>query len=243
MSSLRFHFRRALRSIIGIFFVFVFAHSVVLDAQQSGVAIVFLAQPQIREEFWPVLFQSFRADLEARTGEVPDGAALDRTPALLRRDDLVRGIQAASVIEVKLLGRCDVLPQADRPWRRASADPLGWVLRAGEEIQPFIFIDCERLAQVLRQATLGLNREERRQAMAHAIAHVLIHEWIHVATQSSSHSAHGISRASLSARELRSPLLGKTVCARQTTKHGLNRPESLLEGLGVIMPPPNVSHS
>jgi hypothetical protein len=38
--------------------------------------------------------------------------------------------------------------------------------------------------------------------MAHAIAHVLIHEWIHVATQSSSHSAHGITRASLSVREL-----------------------------------------
>jgi hypothetical protein len=204
MSSLRFHFRRALRPIAGIFFVFMlaFAHSVVLNAQQSGVAIVFLAQPQISKEFWPALFQSLREELEAGTGELPDGVALDRNPALLRRDDLVRGIQAVSVIEVKLLGRCDVLPQADRPWRRASADPLGWVQRVAGEIQPFIFIDCERLAQVLRQATLGLNREERRQAMAHAIAHVLIHEWIHVATQSCSHSAHGITRASLSVREL-----------------------------------------
>jgi hypothetical protein len=204
MSSLRFHFRRALRPIARILFVFVlaFAHSNFLNAQQSGVAIVFLAQPQISEQFWPVLFQSLREDLEAGTGELPDDLVLDRKPRLLRREDLVRGVQAASVIEVKLLGRCDVLPQADRPWRRASADPLGWVQRASGEIQPFIFIDCERLAQVLRQATLGLNQEERRQAMIHAIAHVLIHEWIHIVTQSSSHSAHGITRASLSVREL-----------------------------------------
>jgi hypothetical protein len=55
---------------------------------------------------------------------------------------------------------------------------------------------------VLRQATVGFNHQGRRQAMAQAIAHVLIHEWIHVATQSSSHSAHGIERASLSVREL-----------------------------------------
>jgi hypothetical protein len=178
------------------------AQCVVLNAQQSGVAIVFLAQPQVSEEFWPVMFQFLREDLAAGAGELPDGIALDRNPALLRHDDLVRGIQAASLIEVKLLGRCDVLPQADRPWRRASADPLGWVQRAGGEIQPFIFIDCERLAQVLRQATLGLNQEERQQAMIHAIAHVLIHEWIHVATQSCAHSAHGITRASLPAREL-----------------------------------------
>ena len=204
MSWLRFYFRHAFRLVASVLLVLglAFARSVVLHAQQSGVAIVFLAQPQVSGEFWPVLFQSLREDLEAGTGELPNGFALDRNPSLLRPEDAVRGIQAASVIEVRLLGRCDVLPQADRPWRRASAGPLGWVQRAGGEIQPFIFIDCERLAQLLRQATLGLNQEERKQAMTQAIAHVVIHEWIHVATQSSSHSAHGIMRASLSAREL-----------------------------------------
>ena len=111
------------------------------------MAIVLLAEPRVSEEFWTVLFQSLREGLEAGAGEMPDGVALDRRPAMLRRDDLVRGIQAASVIEVKLLGCCDVLPQADHPWRRASVDPLGWVLRTGEEIQPFIFIDCERIAR------------------------------------------------------------------------------------------------
>jgi hypothetical protein len=204
MSDFRFQFRHAFQWIAGISLGLVlgFGRPVVLNAQQSQTVIVFVAEPQIEEEFWPVLFQSLRADLEAGAGEVPDGVALDRSPALLRRDDLAGGIQAANVIEVKLLGHCDVLPQAERPWRRTSGEPLGWVQRVAREIQPFIFIDCERLAQVLHQATIGLNREERRLAMAHAIARVLIHEWIHVVTQSSSHSARGIERASLSAREL-----------------------------------------
>jgi hypothetical protein len=204
MSSLRFHFRNGTRSIVGVFAVLVLSLGwpVVLNAQQSGAAIVFLGEPEVGEDFWAALFASLRLDLEAGAGELPDEVSLERNPTLLRRDDLVRGIQAANVIEVRLLGRCDVLPQADRPWRRASAKPLGWVQLITGEIQPFIFIDCERLAQVLSPATLGLNQEQRKQAMSQAIAHVLIHEWIHVATQSSSHSTHGIERSSLSVREL-----------------------------------------
>jgi hypothetical protein len=204
MRWLRFHSGQAFRLIAGIFFAFVLAFGQlgILNAQQSGTAIVFLAGPQVSEDFWPVLFQSVREELEKGTGELPNGVVLERNPSLLRPDDLARGVQAATMIEVKLLGRCDVLPQADRPWHTKSADPLGWVMRAAGEIQPFIFIDCERLAQVLRQATLGLNREERRRAMTHAIVHVLIHEWVHVVTQSSLHSAHGIASASLSVREL-----------------------------------------
>jgi hypothetical protein len=204
MSPLRIPFGYAFRFIAGSFLVFVLVlgQPGVLNAQQSGTAIVFLAEPQVSEDFWPGLFQSVGEELKAGVGEVAAGVALERDPSLLRREDLVRGIQAASVIEVRLLGRCDVLPQADRPWLRASSGPLGWVQRVAGEIQPFIFIDCERLAQVLHQATLGLNREERRLAMAHAIAHVLVHEWMHIVTQSSSHTAHGITRASLSVREL-----------------------------------------
>jgi len=204
MSDFLSRFRHEFRLAACTFFVLVLAlgRPVVLNAQQSGTAIVFLAEPQVGEDFWSGLYQSLREDLEAGAGEVPDGVALDRNPDLLRRDDLVRGIQAADVIEVKLLGRCDVLPQAERPWLRASASPLGWVKQAAGEIQPFIFIDCQRIAQVLRPATLGLDQEQRKQAMTQAIVHVLIHEWIHVATQSSLHSAHGIERASLSVREL-----------------------------------------
>ena len=70
------------------------------------------------------------------------------------------------------------------------------------KIQPFVSIDCTRIAQVLRRKAAGLNNEERRHAMIQAIAHVLIHEWIHIAAQSTSHGAHGITQPYLSVDEL-----------------------------------------
>ena len=99
---------------------------------------------------------------------------------------------------VKLLGRCDVLPQSEHP----SRGPLGWVPLVSGTIQPFISIDCARIADVLRPAAAGLNKQDRQYMMDQAIAHVLIHEWNHIATQSTRHSSHGISQAYLSVNDL-----------------------------------------
>lgn len=204
MSDSWFHTRHTFRWIapISLGLALSLGQPVVLNAEQSGVDIVFLAEPQVSGKFLSILFQALHEDLEAGSVELPGGVALDRSPGLMRRDDLVRGLEAGDVIQVTLLGRCDVLPQAVRPWLRASAAPLAWVKQAAGQIQPFIFIDCERLAQVLGAATLGLDREQRTRAMAQAIAHVLIHEWVHVATQSALQRSRGIERASLSVREL-----------------------------------------
>jgi hypothetical protein len=92
-----------------------------------------------------------------------------------------------------------VLPQSDRP---TLTGPLGWVLRVSGTIQPFIFVDCSRIAQVLRSASAGTDKQGRRHEMAQAITHVVIHEWIHIATQSSAHGRKGISKQFLSVDEL-----------------------------------------
>jgi hypothetical protein len=92
-----------------------------------------------------------------------------------------------------------VLPQTDHPQLRG---PLGWVPLVSGKIQPFVSIDCTRIAQVLRRTVAGQNKEERRYAMTQAIAHVLIHEWIHIATQSTAHGTRGITQAYLSVGEL-----------------------------------------
>jgi hypothetical protein len=104
----------------------------------------------------------------------------------------------SSIIVVKLLGRCDVLPQTDHP----SKGPLGWVPEISGTIQPIISIDCTRIAEVLRPAAAGLNKQARQYMMDQAIAHVLIHEWIHIATQSTRHSSRGLSQAYLSVNDL-----------------------------------------
>jgi hypothetical protein len=201
MSLLRFQHRQAGGAILGILFTLLlaFARGLTLNAQDSGTTIVFYAQPRVSEDLWPVLFQVLRADLANGDGDLPNGFVLDKQATFVRGDDNLRGIVFSKVVSVKLLGRCDVLPQAEHP---SSSGPLGWVLRVSGKIQPFVSIDCTRLAQVLRPAAAGLNKQGHEYVMAQAIAHVLIHEWGHIATQSSSHSARGITQANLSLDEL-----------------------------------------
>ena len=173
--------------------------AVALYAEQSGTAIVFNAQPQVSEDMWPSLFQIVRADLAGGDSELAKGVALDKDPILVRGNEDLRGVTFSHIVSVKLLGRCDVLPQTDHP---EVTGPLGWVLLVSGKIQPYVSIDCTRIAQVLRPAAAGLNKEDRRYAMMQAIAHVLIHEWIHIATQSDAHGRRGIMQAYLSANQL-----------------------------------------
>jgi hypothetical protein len=202
MILLRLQYRDLSRASVAIFFALLLSYALApaLHAQLSGTTIVFYAQPQVSDELWPDLFQSLRADLAAGMGESPKGFALDQNPTYLRGDkDLAVGLVFSELIQVKLLGRCDLLTQPDRPFLRG---PLGWVLQVSGAIQPFVFVDCTRIAQVLRSGFIGLDMQGRRHEMAQAIAHVVIHEWIHVATQSSSHGREGITRQFLSVGEL-----------------------------------------
>jgi hypothetical protein len=202
MTSHRLRYRVASGRSVGILVALLLtcAPTLTLNAQQSGTAMVFYAQARISEELWPDLLQSLRSDLVGGSSEFTDGPVLDQDPTFFRgNDDLAVGIDFSKVIEVKLLGRCDVLPQVNRP---SLGGPLGWVLQVSGEIQPFIFVDCTRIAQVLRPTAAGLDKEGRRREMTQAIAHVVIHEWIHIATQSPSHGSRGITKQFLSVDEL-----------------------------------------
>jgi len=201
MSLLQLQFRDVSRAKVGILFAFLLTYALApaLHAQQPGTAVIFYSQPQLNDELWPDLLQSLQADLAAGIGEAPNGFALEQNPAYFRGNDLALGTVFSRVIVVKLLGRCDVMPQSDR----SSLDgPLGWVWQVSGKIQPFIFVDCERIAQELRKRSAGLDGYERRHAMAQAIAHVVIHEWIHIATQSPGHGKRGITKQFLTAAEL-----------------------------------------
>jgi len=201
MSILQLKFRDVFRAKVGILFAFLLTYALApaLHAQQPGTAVIFYAQVQISDDLWPDLLQSFHADLAAGIGEAPNGFALPQNPAFFRGNDRAMEINFSRVIVVKLLGRCDVLPQSSH----SSLDgPLGWVLMVSGTIQPYIFVDCARIAQALRATSVGLNKYESRHEIAQAIAHVVIHEWIHIATQCPAHGAHGITKQFLSPAEL-----------------------------------------
>jgi hypothetical protein len=201
MSLLPLQSRDVSRATVGLIFAFWLTCALVpaLHAQQPGTAVVFYAQSRISDELWPDLLQSLRADLAAGIGESPNGFALEQNATYLRGNELSLEVDFSKVIVVKLLGRCDGLPGGNRP---SLKGPLGWVVQVSGTIQPFIFVDCERLAQVLWRGSVAWPEYKRRHEMAQAIAHVVIHEWIHIATQSPSHGARGITKQFLSPAEL-----------------------------------------
>jgi hypothetical protein len=201
MSLLQRQFRDVSRASVGFLFTLLLAHALApaLHAQQPGTAVIFYAQPKVNDELWPDLLASLHADLAAGIGESTNGFALEQNPTYFRGNDIPESLDFSRVIVVKLLGRCDVLPQSDHP---SLKGPLGWVRQVSGKIQPFIFVDCERIAQALRSHSVGFNKYERRHEMAQAIAHVVIHEWIHIATQSPAHGARGVTKQFLSPEEL-----------------------------------------
>jgi hypothetical protein len=201
MSLLRFQPRQAGGAILGTFLILfmVFSRSLTLRAQQSGTTIVFYADSKASDDLWPELFQVLHSDLADGAGELPSGLGLDKQAAFIRGSDNLLGSSFSTVIVVKLLGRCDLLPRAGQ---RSLSGPLGWVREVSGRIQPFVFVDCSRLAELLRPLVTKFDRQGRQHVMDQAIAHVVIHEWSHVMTQNTGHSSRGITKAYLSVNEL-----------------------------------------
>jgi hypothetical protein len=215
MSLLQLQFRDVSRASVGFLFTLLLASALLpaLHAQETDTAVIFYAQPKVNDDLWPDLLASLHADLAAGIGESTNGFALEQSPAYFRGSDIPESLDFSHVIVVKLLGRCDVLPQSDHP---SLKGPLGWVRQVSGKIQPFIFVDCERIAQVLRTNSPGFTKYERRHEMAQAIAHVVIHEWIHIATQSASHGKRGVTKQFLSPEELTAePTNGTVAVAAQ----------------------------
>ncbi len=167
-------------------------------AQGDRSTLVFYADKDVRDTLWTPLFSAIHEDM-AEENFGTEGRSIERNPRLMRSTELYSGEEFGRVIEVKLLGRCDVAQQAYRP---QQPGPLGWVLRVRGEIQPYIYVDCARMAQTLNATTLGMSEDQRAHAMSQAISHVLVHEWIHIATQNTGHTEHGITEAQLSASTL-----------------------------------------
>lgn len=188
--------RLALRSFLLVVPILLFPRIAAGQGSNRGeTAVVFYADPKVESSIWPSLVDAFHSETAREEGDY----ALPEDVELVRASALTEGQEFTRVIQVHLLGRCDVVQQAYRPIRRG---PLGWVLRVSGEIQPFVYVDCTRLAQFLNPATLGMNDEQRRNVMTQAIARITIHEWIHIATQSAAHDGHGIRRAELSRDDL-----------------------------------------
>jgi len=158
-------------------------------------AVVFYADSPVEAAVWPSLHDAFHSEVLREASEYP----LPSDVEAMRGSSVLEGQQFGRIIQVHLIGRCDVVQQAYQPVQRG---PLGWVLDVSGEVQPFVYISCERLAQFLNPTTLGMNDDQRREAMTRAISRIAIHEWIHIDAQSARHTNHGLRQAELSGYDL-----------------------------------------
>lgn len=158
--------------------------------------VVYFSNPK-SETMWPALAEAFPQEAAQAAVAMPAGLQLMDASLLGPHAEFGR------LVQVHLLGRCDVAEQAFRPLARGLfGGPLGWVLRVDGEIQPYVYVDCERLSQYLDAKVLGMSAEQRQQAMVTAIARIMVHEWLHITLQTADHTEHGIRQAELTVDEL-----------------------------------------
>jgi hypothetical protein len=103
-----------------------------------------------------------------------------------------------TVLDVSLTGYCGAVAQD----KRVVPGPLGWVLDVNGEIQPFIHISCERIADSVSMRLSSQPRTTERQLLARATGRVMAHEILHVLKQSGTHAHSGVLKSALAPEEL-----------------------------------------
>jgi hypothetical protein len=165
-------------------------------APAPHMTLVFMAQHRMPEKLWGALFTALRANLPQLTAEIPD---VDASPVLIRADALAHGDMPQEEITVYLRGDCEASPEAES---FPGGVRLGWVIKAGKQIEPVIHVECTPIAQEISSRTEWMNRQQRDTAMADAMARVILHEWAHVAMQSAAHGRRGLTKAQFAVNDL-----------------------------------------
>jgi|SRR5580693_8807911 hypothetical protein len=142
--------------------------------------------------FWPTLKSTLQNSETSRL--------LPGNVVWMRREEFRAGMEFREGYQVFLRGDCDNVPPSFG--QHEPRGPLGWVLLVDHQIQPFVYVDCDRVAQTLARELRGKATSERRQFLARAISRVVAHEMTHIATQSSLHSASGLQKARVTPLDL-----------------------------------------
>jgi hypothetical protein len=183
--------RAVLVPLLFLFFMFP-----VLAAEQPAVAydtlvIVYLPSPSC-SSFWPAL----KSELErSETQKLLTGSVV-----WITRDEFQKGMESKRGYEILLHGDCQMA--APSTTENQAHGPLGWVLMVHDQIQPFVYVDCDRVAEMLHRELRDKTTAERRRMLARAVSRIVVHEMTHIVTQSSLHSASGLEKAHVSSSDL-----------------------------------------
>jgi hypothetical protein len=181
--------------------------SLAAQQQPHSITVAIFYDGPVPSPLWSALVDALRSELA--TGEpevqalVPQGSDA-ASIQILRGDSIAPGISIEKVITVFLHGDCVTDPAIRSPFydKHAISGTLGWVRLEHSHIEPFIHVECDHIAQVIRPAAYNRNRDEHDRLMAVPVARVILHEWIHVASQNPHHAHSGIGRAEFTVDDL-----------------------------------------
>ena len=167
--------------------------------------IAIFADDPSRIDSWDAIFAALRRNLPEAVATAP---SLEADPEIIRGDAIVPGLNVDKAVVVFLHGDCTLY---SRSMHFPQGKALGWVFEQKHEIQPFIHVDCTRIAQALSAQSESMSRNQRTAAMSEALARVILHEWIHIASQRTAHHLSGLGKAQFTVEDLIPSTINHTV--------------------------------
>jgi hypothetical protein len=189
-------------------------------SDSSATALVFEFSRPVSEYAWQTIVTPL-ADADLST-------MLGRRVVFVRRTEMPKGTEFLDIVQVALKGDCATGRDLDSA---ATGHPLGWVYLQDKRIQPFVFVDCNRIAKALERELRDLPPSRRARIMAYAISYVIAHELAHIATQSSGHSETGLLKPRATKMDL---LAGISLLGQKSAECAACRSKEMLEAEGDI---------
>jgi hypothetical protein len=141
---------------------------------------------------WPAL----KSELEQSKTPKPVGGPV----VWMTRAEFHESMEFSPIYQIKLRGDCGIDTPSDHQDRTGT--PLGWVFMVNEHIQPFVYVDCDRLVQMLHRELRNKPTAERKRILSRAISRIVVHEMTHIVTQSPLHAAAGLQKAHVTPYDL-----------------------------------------
>jgi hypothetical protein len=179
----------------GLVSLLVFASAVLAQAQPAVThdTLVLVEFPTAAcASLWPILKPKLE---QSKTPELLGGSVVWMT-----RDEFHESMEFNLIYQIKLRGDCRMDASSDS--QDTPGRPLGWVFMVNEHIQPFVYVDCDRLVQMLHRDLRNKPTSERKRILARAISRIVVHEMTHIVTQSALHATGGLQKAHVTPYDL-----------------------------------------
>lgn len=144
---------------------------------------------------------------------LPSGIAVQ----VMLKSDLPDSPQFSELVVFEMKGSCsmDVAPV---PQPIDERGPLGLAYESNGQVLHFGEVECDRVRRCLQRITKGVHPEQHQSEYRAALSAVVAHEIYHMIAGATQHTKDGLTKASLSARELLDGELSLPAVVRQALR-------------------------